>query len=70
MPKYFNNKEVDELIILKFTDLVKSDNGYYEDWKHEEYKIRVPIFKIMNIQVWGATAAILSELIDLSKKTN
>ena len=65
-----NKKEVDDLIILKFTDLVRSDNGYYEDWKREENQIRVPIFKIMNIHIWGATAAVLSELIDLSKKTN
>jgi len=65
-----NKKEVDDLIILKFNDLVKSDNGYYEDWKRENNQIRVPIFKIMNTQIWGATAAVLSELIDLSKETN
>ena len=65
-----NKKEVDELILLKFNDLVESDNGYYEDWKRKEYQIRVPIFKVRNIQIWGATAAVLSELIDLSKKTN
>ena len=65
-----NKKEVDDLIILKFNDLVKSDNGYYEDWKRGNNQIRVPILKIMNTQIWGATAAVLSELIDLSKKTN
>ena len=65
-----NKKEVDDLILLKFNDLVESDNGYYEDWKRKEYQIRVPIFKVRNIQIWGATAAVLSELIDLSKKTN
>tara|TARA_A100001011_G_C14084409_1_gene745882 strand:- start:21 stop:671 length:651 start_codon:yes stop_codon:yes gene_type:complete len=65
-----NDKEVDELILLKFNDLIKSDNGYYEDWTREDNQIRVPIFKIVNTRIWGATAAILSELIDLSKKTN
>ena len=65
-----NRKEVDELIILKFNDLVESDNGYYEDWKRENKQIRVPIFKVMNTKIWGATAAVMSELIDLSKKIN
>ena len=67
-PKWIlNEKEVDELILVKFVDLIASDNGYYEKWKLNNKMLEVPIFKIMNIKIWGATAAILSELIDLSK---
>ena len=67
-PKWIlNEKEVDELIVLKFVDLINSDNGYYEEWNLKDKMLKVPIFKIMNIKIWGATAAILSELIDLSK---
>lgn len=67
-PKWIlNEKEVDELILVKFVDLITSDNGYYEKWKLKNKTLKVPIFKIMNIKIWGATAAILSELIDLSK---
>ena len=67
-PKWIlNEKEVDELILVKFVDLIASDNGYYEKWKLKNKMLKVPIFKIMNIKIWGATAAILSELIDLSK---
>ena len=67
-PKWIlNEKEVDELILVKFVDLITSDNGYYEKWKLKDKMLKVPIFKIMNIKIWGATAAILSELIDLSK---
>jgi len=67
-PKWIlNEKEVDELILVKFADLFASDNGYYEKWKLKNKTLKVPIFKIMNIKIWGATAAILSELIDLSK---
>jgi len=67
-PKWIlNEKEVDELILVKFVDLIASDNGYYEKWKLKDKMLKVPIFKIMNIKIWGATAAILSELIDLSK---
>ena len=69
-PKWIlNEKEVDELIVLKFVDLIKSDNGYYEEWNIKDKMLKVPIFKIMNIKIWGATAAILSELIDLSKNS-
>ena len=67
-PKWIlNEKEVDELILVKFVDLIASDNGYYEKWKLKDKMLKVPIFKIINIKIWGATAAILSELIDLSK---
>ena len=66
-PKWnINENEVDELIILKFKDLIDSNNGYYEDWNLNGNMLRVPIFKIMNKDIWGATAAVLSELIDLS----
>ncbi len=66
-PKWnINKQEVDELIILKFKDLINADNGYYEDWNLNESVLRVPIFKIIKKEIWGATAAVLSELIDLS----
>ena len=70
-PKWIlNEKEVDELIVLKFVDLIGSDNGYYEEWNLKDKMLKVPIFKIMNLKIWGATAAILSELIDLSKDSS
>ena len=66
-PKWnINKQEVDELIILKFRDLIESDKGYYEDWTLNGNMLRVPIFKVMNKDIWGATAAVLSELLDLS----
>ena len=66
-PKWnINKQEVDELIILKFKNLIDSNNGYYEDWNLNGNTIRVPIFKIMNKEIWGATAAVLSELLDIS----
>jgi len=66
-PKWnINKQEVDELIILKFEDLIDSNNGYYEDWNLNGNTLRVPIFKVMNKEIWGATAAVLSELLDLN----
>lgn len=60
-------KEVDELFILKLSELLKADNGYSEEWILRDKKWRVPIFKVMNQTIWGATASVLSELIELTK---
>ena len=68
-PKWIlNEKEVDELIVLKFLDLINSDNGYYEEWNLRGNQVKVPIFKVMGKTIWGATATVLSELLDLIKK--
>ena len=62
-----NEDEVEELLILKMSELISSDNGYTEMWDLRGNKVEVPIFKVMNETVWGATAAVLSELIDIAK---
>ena len=67
-PEWVLNKdEVEELFILKMSELISSDNGYTEMWDLRGNKVEVPIFKVMNETVWGATAAVLSELIDIAK---
>ena len=60
-------EEVDELFILKLSELLKADNGYSEEWILRNKKWKVPIFKVMNQTIWGATASVLSELIELTK---
>ena len=62
-----NEDEVEELLILKMSELISSDNGYTEMWDLRGNKVEVPIFKVMNETIWGATAAVLSELIDIAK---
>jgi 8-oxo-dGTP pyrophosphatase MutT (NUDIX family) len=62
-----NEDEVEELFILRISELINSDNGYTEMWDLRGNKVEVPIFKVMNETVWGATAAVLSELIDIAK---
>ena len=62
-----NEDEVEELLVLKMSELISSDNGYTEMWDLRGNKVEVPIFKVMNETVWGATAAVLSELIDIAK---
>ena len=68
-PKWKINKdEVEELIILKLDDLINADNGYSEDWNLRGNQVKVPIFKLMDKTIWGATATVLCELIDLIKE--
>ena len=62
-----NEDEVEELLVLKMSELISSDNGYTEMWDLRGNKVEVPIIKVMNETVWGATAAVLSELIDIAK---
>ena len=62
-----NEDEVEKIFILRMSELISSDNGYTEMWDLRGKKVEVPIFKVMNETVWGATAAVLSELIDIAK---
>ena len=67
-PKWnINTDEVEELLLLKFEDLIKADKGYSESWNLRGNEVNVPIFKVMEKTVWGATATVLCELIDLAK---
>ena len=68
-PKWkINESEVEELILLRMKTLIDADNGYYELWNLRGNQVKVPIFKVMGKTVWGATATVLSELLDLIKE--
>ena len=68
-PKWkINEEEVEELIILKLNHLIEADNSYSEVWKLRDTEVKVPIFKVMEKTVWGATATVLCELLDLIKE--
>lgn len=65
-PKWIlNEDEVDELIITKVSELVNADNYYSETWELHGNKVEVPHFRIKDHVIWGATASVLSEFIDL-----
>ena len=59
--------EVADFFILKLSELIGADNGYYEKWNLRGFDAKVPIFKIGNLKIWGATASVLSEFIELTK---
>lgn len=60
-------EEVDDFFIVKVSELILSNNGYYETWNLKNKKLDVPIFKVNNQTIWGATASVLSEFIELTK---
>ena len=60
-----NEYEVDELIITKVSELVSADKNYSETWELHGKKLEVPHFRIKDKAIWGATASVLSEFIDL-----
>ena len=62
-----NKDEVAELIILKLDDLIEADNGYSENWDLRGNKVKVPVFKLNDKTIWGATATVLCEMLDLIK---
>ena len=62
-----NDDEVAELMILKLDDLIEADNGYSENWDLRGNKVKVPVFKLSDKTIWGATATVLCEMLDLIK---
>lgn len=60
-------EEVDELFIIKMSELIDANNGSSEEWIIEDKKLDVPVFKVGQQTIWGATASVLSELLELTK---
>ena len=56
-----------DFFILKLSELLDADNEYYEKWNLRGFDAKVPIFKIGDLKIWGATASVLSEFIELTK---
>ena len=59
--------EVADFFILKLSELLDSDTEYYETWELRGFEAKVPIFKVNDLKIWGATASVLSEFIELTK---
>ena len=59
--------EVADFFILKLSELLNSDTEYYETWNLRGFEAKVPIFKVGELKIWGATASVLSEFIELTK---
>lgn len=63
-----NKSEVDELILLPINDLVANETIMETDMDTITGRLRIKYYPFKSQIIWGATAMILSELIEILKK--
>lgn len=67
LPEFkINEAEVQEIILVDLDFLLNKDNLSNEEWEFKEFSAEVPHWKVHKEKnLWGATAMILSELLEL-----
>lgn len=60
-----NPNEVEEVFSVPFSELIASKNKNREEWNLRETKYTVPFWNIHHVPLWGATAMMMSELMEL-----
>lgn len=63
-----NPNEVAEIFTVKFSELLESENHIREEWDLRNTKYTVPFFNVHHVPLWGATAMMMSELLELYKE--
>lgn len=63
-----NPREVEEVFAIELDSLLKKKNLTVEDWNLHTYKYRVPYWDVHRVPLWGATAMMLSELLDVYRE--
>ena len=63
-----NPVEVEEIITVSVEDLVKNENKIRETWELEHATFDVPYWNIHSTPLWGATAMMTSELIEIYRE--
>jgi 8-oxo-dGTP pyrophosphatase MutT (NUDIX family) len=64
-----NSDEVQEIFSVPFTDFISEESVFREIWNINNYEIEVPHWKVHpTTPLWGATAMILIELIEICKE--
>lgn len=62
-----NPNEVEEIITVKLNTLLSDTHLKRETWTLQERELEVPYWNIHRVPLWGATAMILSELLEIYK---
>lgn len=60
--------EVKEVLEIKLKDLMNPDNCTTKEFNYGEISFLAPIYNPNNITIWGATAMILSEFLEIVEK--
>jgi len=63
-----NPLEVAEVFAIEVDSLLHKKNLTVEDWDLSRYTYRVPYWDIHNVPLWGATAMMLNELLELIRE--
>lgn len=60
-----NKNEIEELIEIPFSFFLKKENFKKEEWIHEGKRRKVYVYQYNYYRIWGATARILKNFLDL-----
>ena len=63
-----NPNEVDEIITIPLSELTSEHNMVKEEWDLRGTPYHVPFWNIHRVPLWGATAMMMSELVELYKE--
>ncbi|MBD3415154.1 MAG: NUDIX domain-containing protein [Candidatus Aminicenantes bacterium] len=65
-PEYVpRTKEVAEVIEIPVSHLMDDRNSIIETWELNEREVKVPFYLFDHQKIWGATAMVLAELLDI-----
>lgn len=68
-PKFnVNPAEVEEVFAVELHSLLHKKNITVEDWDLHSYTYRVPYWNVHQVPLWGATAMMLNEFLDLYRE--
>lgn len=63
-----NPAEVEEVFAIELKSLVHKKNLTVEDWDLSKYTYRVPYWDVHRVPLWGATAMMLNEFLDIYRE--
>jgi len=63
-----NPDEVEEIFAIELDSLLAKNNLIEEEWNLREHSYHVPYWDLHRVPLWGATAMILSEFLDLYRE--
>lgn len=67
-PMRINPEEVDEVFAVELNSLAGKKNLETEQWELKESRYHVPYWKVHRVPLWGATAMMLSELMEIYRE--
>ncbi|MFA5668193.1 MAG: CoA pyrophosphatase [Balneolaceae bacterium] len=63
-----NPNEVEEIFTVPFSELIEKKNHIRQEWKLRDVPYNVPFWDVHHVPLWGATAMMMSELMELYKE--